>query len=157
VRLYSRNAYDWTVRPSAIAAAEGQELLTIDGEAVVLGPEGLSRFEELSREEAAHTAILYAFDLIEHDSDDIRNRPFLDRKVALAGYCAIPRLSSYSTNTSSKTAPMVFAHACRLGAEGTVSKKVDGRYRSGSCRVRIEVYNPARIAVQPGAQRDCNR
>jgi hypothetical protein len=31
----------------------------------VLGPGGLSRFEELSRREAARTAILYAFDLIE--------------------------------------------------------------------------------------------
>jgi ATP-dependent DNA ligase len=37
----------------------------IDGEAVVLGADGLSRFEELSRREAARTAILYAFDLIE--------------------------------------------------------------------------------------------
>jgi ATP-dependent DNA ligase len=49
VRLYSRNAYDWTARLAAIAAAA--ELIkakscTIDGEAVVLGPDGLSRFEE---------------------------------------------------------------------------------------------------------------
>jgi hypothetical protein len=47
VRLYSRNAYDWTVRPAGIAAAA--ELIkaksfTIDGEAVVLGAEGLSPF-----------------------------------------------------------------------------------------------------------------
>jgi ATP-dependent DNA ligase len=68
VRLYSRNAYDWTVRLAAIATAA--ELIkaksfTIDGEAVVLGPDGLSRFEELSRREAARTAILYAFDLTE--------------------------------------------------------------------------------------------
>jgi hypothetical protein len=27
--------------------------------------------------------------------------------------------------------PTVFAHACRLGAEGIVSKKIDGTYRSG--------------------------
>jgi ATP-dependent DNA ligase len=39
---------------------------TIDGEAVVVGPDGLSRFEALRRREAAHTVILYAFDLIEH-------------------------------------------------------------------------------------------
>jgi ATP dependent DNA ligase domain len=50
VRLYSRN--DWTARQTAIAAAA--ELIkaksfTIDGEAVVLGPDGLLRFEELSR------------------------------------------------------------------------------------------------------------
>jgi bifunctional non-homologous end joining protein LigD len=47
VRLYSRNAYDWTVRLAAIAAAAEQikaKSFTIDGEAVVLGPDGLSRF-----------------------------------------------------------------------------------------------------------------
>jgi bifunctional non-homologous end joining protein LigD len=86
VRLYSRNAYDWTARLAVIAAAA--ELIkatsfTIDGEAVVLGPDGLSRFEELSRREGARTAILYAFDLIEHDGEDLRNLPFLDRKAAL--------------------------------------------------------------------------
>jgi bifunctional non-homologous end joining protein LigD len=31
--------------------------------------------------------------------------------------------------------PVVFAHACRLGAEGIVSKKVDSTYRSGPGRV----------------------
>jgi hypothetical protein len=41
-----------------------------------------------------------------------------------------------------------FAHACRLGAEGIVSKKVDGTYRSGPSRVWIKVRNPASIAVQ---------
>jgi bifunctional non-homologous end joining protein LigD len=85
VRLYSRNAYDWTVRLAAIAAAAeliNARSFTIDGEAVVLGPDGLSRFEELSRREAARTAILYASDLIEHDGEDLRRRPLLDRKGA---------------------------------------------------------------------------
>ena len=31
--------------------------------------------------------------------------------------------------------PTVFAHGCRLAAEGIVSKKVDGTYRSGPCPV----------------------
>jgi bifunctional non-homologous end joining protein LigD len=86
VRLYSRNAYDWTARLSAIAAAAERikaKSFTIDGEVVVLGPDGLSRFEELSRREAARAAILYAFDLIEHDGEDLRKRPFLARKAAL--------------------------------------------------------------------------
>jgi bifunctional non-homologous end joining protein LigD len=85
VRLYSRNVYDWIERLAAIAAARiNAESFTIDGEAVVVGPDGLSRFEELSRREAARTAILYAFDLIELDGEDLRNLPFLDRKGALA-------------------------------------------------------------------------
>jgi bifunctional non-homologous end joining protein LigD len=47
VRLFTRNAYDWTARLRAIAvAAERIEAksFTIHGEAVVLGPDGLSRF-----------------------------------------------------------------------------------------------------------------
>src|SRR5215813_9960619 len=86
VRLYTRNAYDWTARLPAIAAAAARikaKSFTIDGEAVVLGQDGLSRFDELRRREAAHMAILYAFDLIEHDGEDLRGRPFLDRKAAL--------------------------------------------------------------------------
>ena len=62
VRLYSRNGNDWTARLRAIAAAAEQikaKSFTIDGEAVVLGPDGLSRFEDLCRREAAHKAILY--------------------------------------------------------------------------------------------------
>ena len=43
----------------------------------------MSRFEELCRREAASTA-LYAFDLIEHDSEDLRDLPLLDRKAAPA-------------------------------------------------------------------------
>jgi bifunctional non-homologous end joining protein LigD len=52
VRLYSRNAYDWTARLSAIATAAQRikaKSFTIDGEAVVLGPDGLSLFDELRR------------------------------------------------------------------------------------------------------------
>src|SRR5215470_7561173 len=86
VRHYTRNAYDWTVRLPAIAAAAARikaKSFTLDGEAVVLGPDGLSRFDDLRRREAAHIAVLYAFDLIEHDGQDLRDLPFLDRKAAL--------------------------------------------------------------------------
>jgi len=48
---------------AAVAALIKARSFTIDGEAVVLGPDGLSRFNDLSRREAARTAILYAFDL----------------------------------------------------------------------------------------------
>ncbi len=70
------HAYDWTARLAAIAAAAERikaTSFTIDGDAVALGPDGLSRFEELSRRDAARTAILYSFDLIEHNGEDLRN------------------------------------------------------------------------------------
>jgi hypothetical protein len=48
------------MRLAAIAAAAERikaKSFTIDGEAVVLGPDGLSRFDEPRRREAAHSAI----------------------------------------------------------------------------------------------------
>jgi bifunctional non-homologous end joining protein LigD len=120
VRLYSRTAYDWSMRLSAIAAAAARikaKSFTIDGEAVVLGPNGLSRFDELRRREAADTAIHYAFDLIEHDGEDHR---FLDRKAALAQLLRNAEAGILFNEHIIEDGPIVFAHACRLGAEGIV-------------------------------------
>jgi bifunctional non-homologous end joining protein LigD len=99
----------------------------------VLGPDGLSRFEELSRRKAADTAILYAFDLIEHDGEDMRNRPFLDRKAALARLLRDTEAGIQLNEHIAEDGPIVFAHACRLGAEGIVPERVDSTYRSGPC------------------------
>jgi hypothetical protein len=86
--------------------------------------------------------MLYAFDLIEQDGHDLRDLPFLPR---------LPRDSEAAILVNEHIAEdvfTVFAHACRLGAEGIVSKRVDGIYRSGPCSVWIKVRNPASIAVQ---------
>jgi bifunctional non-homologous end joining protein LigD len=160
VRLYTRNAYDWTLRLPAIAAAAGRinaKSFTIDGEAVVVGPDGLSRFDELRRRDAARTAILYAFDLIEHDGDDLRERPFLDRKAALARLLRDTDAGILLNEHVVGDGPTVFEHASRLGAEGIVSKKVDGTYRSGPCPVWIKVRNPASVAVQRERSEKWNR
>ena len=55
--------------------------------------------------------------------EDLRDRPFLERKAALA------RLLR-----DAKAGILLNEHTCRLGAEGIVSKRVDGTYRSGPCR-----------------------
>jgi bifunctional non-homologous end joining protein LigD len=101
-----------------------QGVITIHREAVVLGHDGLSRFEELSRRDAARTAILYAFDLIEHDGEDLRNLPFLDRKAALARLLRDTKAGILLNEHIAEDGLTVFAHACRLGAEGIVSKRV---------------------------------
>jgi bifunctional non-homologous end joining protein LigD len=107
------------VRLASIAAAAEMikaKSFTIDGEAIVIGPDGLFRFEELPRREAARTAILYAFDLIEQDGEDLRNRPFLDRKAALARLLRYTKAGILVTEHVAEDGPTVFAHACRLHA-----------------------------------------
>jgi len=97
----------------------------------VLGPDGLSRFDELRRQAAARTAVLYAFDLIEHDGEDLRDRAFLDRKATLARLLRDTEAGILLNEHVAEDGPIVFAHACWCGAEGIVSKRVDGTYRSG--------------------------
>jgi ATP-dependent DNA ligase len=48
--------------------------------------------------------------------------------------------------------PEVFAHACRLGAEGIVSKRLGSPYRSGLCDAWIKCKNPLECAVNPALQ-----
>jgi len=160
VRLYSRNANDWTTRLPAIAATAEQiraKSFTLDGEAVVVGPDGLSQFDVLRRRDAARSAILYAFDLIEHDGEDLQDRPFLDRKAALARLLRDTKAGIVLNEHVAGDGSTVFAHACRLGAEGIVSKRVDGAYRSGPCSVWIKIRNPASIAVQRERGENWNR
>jgi bifunctional non-homologous end joining protein LigD len=50
VRVFTRRGYDWTEEFSAIAAAAAKvpaQSFTIDGEAVVTGPDGVAAFDEL--------------------------------------------------------------------------------------------------------------
>src|SRR5579859_1200674 len=86
VRLWTRNAVDLTDRLPLIATAAARvdaKSFTIDGEAVVLGPDGLSQFGELRSARGTRRAMLYAFDLIELDGTDIREQSLLARKTAL--------------------------------------------------------------------------
>jgi bifunctional non-homologous end joining protein LigD len=42
----------------------------------------------------------------------------------------------------------VFAHACRLGAEVIVSKRLGSAYNSGLCHAWVKVKNPDAMAQQ---------
>ena len=61
--------------------------LTIDGEGVVCGPDGVSDFERLRAavgRKGSRDAFLYAFDLLELDGQDLRREPWEIRRDALA-------------------------------------------------------------------------
>jgi bifunctional non-homologous end joining protein LigD len=66
--------------------------------------------------------MLYAFDLIEHDGEDMRNRRFLDRKNALARLLRHSEAGILFNEHIAEDGPVAFAHACRLGAEGIVER-----------------------------------
>jgi bifunctional non-homologous end joining protein LigD len=145
VRLFTRRGYDWTDRYPAIAAAAAKlraKSFTLDGEAVVIGHDGVAVFDDLHRRHKASEALLYAFDLLEHDGEDLRPRPLSDRKARLARLLTrAPAGIVYNEHTE-EDGTTVFRHACKLGFEGIVSKRLCAPYRSGPSRDWIKVKNP---------------
>jgi ATP-dependent DNA ligase len=59
--------------------------------------------------------------------------------------------------TQHQDGPLVFAHACKLGLEGIVSKRKDSPYRSGRSPHWIKSENPACAAVKREAEEDWRR
>jgi bifunctional non-homologous end joining protein LigD len=87
VRLIARNGYDWTDRyPWIVEAAlkNWQKQFIIDGEAVILGVDGIPDFNALHSRRLDDEVQLYAFDILALDGEDLRPLPLGLRKTNLA-------------------------------------------------------------------------
>jgi bifunctional non-homologous end joining protein LigD len=103
--------------------------------------EGLPDLWQL-RGGGAH-ACFFAFDLLMLDGEDWRRRPLIKRKARLKRLLGRrKRVLRYVEHLDDGGAEM-FAHACRLGLEGIVSKRRDLPYRSGRCASWLKIKNPA--------------
>jgi bifunctional non-homologous end joining protein LigD len=152
VRLITRNGHDWTERYPAVAAAGGRlrcRSCIIDGEVVVVDEVGRTIFERLQQGPKVNPeAIMFAFDLVEIDGQDLRREPLLTRKATLLSLLkSVPHGIVYNEHLEGD-ATMIFRHACRLGCEGIVSKRADSTYRSGRSRDWIKTKAPAAIEAQ---------
>ena len=93
--------------------------VTIDGEGVVCGPDGVSDFDRLRAAVGrlgSRDAFLYAFDLLELDGGDLRREPWEVRRETLTSLLrkagAGIRLSEHLATTDGEA---IFAHACAMG------------------------------------------
>jgi bifunctional non-homologous end joining protein LigD len=74
----------------------------------------------------------YVFDLLFLDGEDLRKRPLLERKAALAELVGKKRGGRVRLSEDfTEPGPSVLKHACQLGLEGIISKHRDAPYRSG--------------------------
>ena len=67
----------------------------------------------------------YAFDLIEHDGDDLRNLPLIERKRRLARLLGRVRGAIRYSEHLTEDGAVVFEHVCSMGLEGIVSKRTN--------------------------------
>ena len=97
---------------------------------------------------------LYAFDLIELNGDDLRRDPLEVRKATLARVLAKAEPGIRFNEHIEGDGPTVFAHPCKLGLEGIVSKRKDFPYRSSRSPDWLKIKNADAPAVKREAEED---
>ena len=133
VRLFTRNGYDFTARfPKIVDAVASLSVRScvVDGEAIVVDERGLSVF------------------------DDLRWVPLEDRKQTLGDLIrGIDDGIAFNQHFDGD-GEIIFRHACSLGCEGIVSKRLGSAYRSGRVNHWLKIKNPAAPAVRREAEED---
>src|SRR5215470_9087957 len=126
VRLITRGGYNWSKRyPWIVEAAMKNRLrqFVLDGEAVILGVDGISDFNALHSGKHNDEVQLCAFDVLALDGEDLRKLPLSTRKANLARLLARrPDGIFLSPFEQGEIGPDLFRAACDMGLEGMVSK-----------------------------------
>jgi bifunctional non-homologous end joining protein LigD len=157
VRLYSRPGNDLTYRFSLIVEALARlrsRSCIIDGEAVCCDDSGMPSFDRIRYRRHDASVILYAFDLIELNGNDLRREPLETRKATLASLLKRAEPGLQFNEHIEADGPTVFAHACKMGLEGIVSKLKASTYRSGRSPDWLKSKNPASAAVKREEEED---
>ena len=154
IRLMTRRGNDWSERfPLVVEAVNHLKVRSclIDGEVVCCDERGLATFQLLRHRRNEPQAFLYAFDLLELDGQDLRREPIEVRKATLASILRQTRhgvrLNEHLAHDCGLT---VFQHACKMGLEGIVSKRLGSRYRSGRTSRLAQVQEPGGTGGEAG-------
>jgi bifunctional non-homologous end joining protein LigD len=134
VTIFTRRGHDWTRRFKKVADAAfhvSAASAIIDGEIVVPATDGTTDFSVLQNELKGKSTriVMVAFDLLYLNGYDLRKLPLVERKAHLKKLIAGTSIQfSDSFETEGRE---IYAHACKVGLEGVVSKVADSRYISG--------------------------
>ena len=155
LHAYTRNGFDWSDRYAPVLA--GARALrcrsaVLDGEMCVQGPDGLTDFSALRRaiRSTPERLVLFAFDLLALDGQDLRDRPLRERRARLQDLVgADPAARIQFSPEHVGEGPAFFRTAERHGLEGIVSKLADSPYASGRTRawVKTKSYTVADYSV----------
>ena len=131
VRLITRNGNDLARRfpfvAMAVAALPARSCL-IDGETIMCDETGLAVFDLIRGHRPLAAAVHCAFDLLELDGEDLRRRPIEDRKRQLVTLLRDAHSTIVLNEHFEGDGEIIFKHACRLGCEGIVSKRLGSPY-----------------------------
>ena len=143
-QLFTKGGHDWTPRMPAIrdALTDLGRNVVLDGEAVIIGQDGIADFFALHgalARKSAPDAIFLAFDVLWIDGDDVRDRPLSDRVVMLEELLSEPEAAIQLVGAVDGSGATILRQACGMGLEGIVAKRMDRPYRSGDREEWIKV------------------
>jgi bifunctional non-homologous end joining protein LigD len=113
---------------------------------VVCGSDGVGNFDALHRRGTVAEAVLHVFDLLELNSKDQRPLPLSERRAKLDRLLDGSNTGIAFNEHTEEDGAIVFRHACRMGLEGIVSKRLTAPYRSGPVTGLAQDQEPG----QPG-------
>jgi DNA ligase D-like protein (predicted ligase) len=134
-RLYSRRGNDFTRKFARIATCVSKidaQAAILDGEAVVIDPQGRPSFQMLQNRAhlpAGWSLVYYAFDLLHLNGEDLQSRPLRERRQMLEG--VLGRSGVLMSKSLPGTLPEIMAAARQLELEGLVAKRLDSKYQAG--------------------------
>ncbi len=145
VRLFSRRGLDWTDKLSRLRSSAGElpaREAVLDGEIVILRPDGTSDFQALQKTMGGGNPsglVYYLFDTLFGDGYDLRMAPLVERKELLhsllEGSSDRLRFSDHLRGNGAA----VLQRACALGAEGIVSKLASSIYEPRRTRTWLKI------------------
>jgi bifunctional non-homologous end joining protein LigD len=155
VRLFTRNGHDWTSRYPLIAEAARRirtSQFVLDGEAVLLGVDGISDFDGLYSGKHNDEVQLYAFDILALDGDDLRKLPLHLRKNNLARLLARRadgiHLAPFEQGRD-RTRPI---QSCLQHDAGGSGLKATGQPLSGGSFARLNQSEESKVALDESRQ-----
>jgi bifunctional non-homologous end joining protein LigD len=157
VRLLTRKGNNFASRfPQIVAAVTllPVQSCLIDGEAIVCNGDGLAMFDLVREYRHDSAAVLCAFDLLEVDGEDLRRIPIEQRKGVLAKLLNRPDVGIAFNQHYDDDGQIIYKHACALGCEGIVSKRLGSPYRSGRVDCWVKIKNPDAPAVRHEVEED---
>jgi len=136
VAMWTRNGLDLVTRFPAIARSLSQIVVgdaVVDGEIAILDAKGVPRFE-LIQQGKNDEALLFAFDLLRLDGEDLRERPIERRRDLLRSlFFNTPANLRFSEELHGPVRKLL-EEVGRAGWEGLVLKRRGSTYQKGRSR-----------------------
>jgi len=136
-RLFTRNGHDWSAKMPALVSeldALGLKGTWLDGEVVVLGPDGLPHFNALQNAfdgKATRDITYFVFDVPYFEGHDLRAAPLRERRALLEAFLEQHASEHVRFSSAFDADPVnLMRSAEQLKLEGILAKRDDAPYVS---------------------------